>query len=55
MRYHHNHDLTEEEERRLEDLFNRLDIDKDGRIDVNDLTEALHQLQVPQFPGQVEV
>lgn len=49
------HDLTPEEGERLSHLFNQLDVDKDGLIDVNDLTEALHLLQVPVVPGQAQV
>ena len=49
------HDLSPEEEKRLSELFDRLDVDKDGRIDVNDLTEALHLLEIPVIPGQAQV
>ena len=48
-------DICPEEEARLAELFNRLDVNKDGKIDINDLTAALHQMQVPQVPGQAEV
>ena len=47
--------LSPEEEKRLADLFNRIDINKDGKIDISDLTTALHYMQVPQFPGQAQV
>ncbi|CAH1786844.1 unnamed protein product [Owenia fusiformis] len=47
-------DLSPEEQKRLQDLFNRLDVNKDGRIDVHDLTEALHNLKIPQVPGHAE-
>ncbi|XP_003742296.1 calcium-binding mitochondrial carrier protein SCaMC-2 [Galendromus occidentalis] len=41
------HELTLETERRLEDLFEKLDVNGDGRIDVSDLTEGLQKLGVP--------
>ena len=47
--------LPPEEEERLTELFNQLDVNKDGRIDVNDLGKALDQMQVPQIPGQAQV
>ena len=49
------HSLTPEDQKRLSELFDSLDVDKDGRIDVNDLTEALQQLEVPVIPGQAQV
>ena len=56
VKYSHD-ELTPEDEKRLSDLFERLDINKDGRINVKDLTEALHQLQVPKamVPGHAKV
>ena len=52
---HHHADLSAEERKRISDLFNRLDINKDGRIDIKDLTEALQTLRVPTVPGQAQV
>ena len=49
------HNLSPEDETRISDLFNRLDVNQDGKIDINDLTLALHQMQVPQVPGQAQV
>lgn len=46
---------THYDEARVQELFDRLDLDKDGRIDIKDLSDALHQLGVPQVPGQAEV
>lgn len=51
----HVHNLSPEEEQRLSGLFNRLDVNKDGRIDIHDLSEALNSMQVPQVPGQAQV
>ena len=48
-------DLPEEERKRLSDLFNQLDVNKDGKIDIRDLSEAWAKLHVPHRPGQAEV
>jgi Ca2+-binding EF-hand superfamily protein len=48
-------DISKEEEERLQKLFERLDVDKDGKISVDDLDKSLHQLGVPQVPGQAQV
>ena len=55
MIQHRHEDLSKEEEERLSDLFNRLDVNKDGKIDMKDLTEAWYQLEVPTVPGQAQV
>ena len=55
MKIHDHHHLSEEEEERLGKLFNELDLNKDGRICVDDLSRALHKLQIPQVPGQAQV
>ena len=47
--------LTKEDEERLSILFDRLDVNKDGKIDVKDLTEALHEMDVPKHPGHTQV
>ena len=44
-----------EDEERIAELFNQLDVNKDGRIDIHDLTEALAKLNIPQIPGQAQV
>jgi len=43
------------DELRLEELFRKLDVNGDGRIDIHDLSEALHRLKVPQLPGHAQV
>jgi Ca2+-binding EF-hand superfamily protein len=47
--------LSESEERRLSSLFNRLDVNHDGLIDVNDLSKALQKFHIPQLCGQAQV
>ncbi|CAL4136826.1 unnamed protein product, partial [Meganyctiphanes norvegica] len=44
----------DEDETRLEALFDSLDRDGNGRIDVDDLSEGLKKLSIPQIPGQSE-
>lgn len=41
------HDVCPETHRRLRDLFHKLDVDGDGRIDVKDLTAGLQKLGLP--------
>jgi len=55
--HHHCTDvkLSEKEERELSDLFNQLDVNRDGKIDVKDLTAAFRNLDVPHYPGHVKV
>ena len=43
------------DEHELEELFRRLDVNKDGRIDIHDLSEALRRLEVPEFADHAEV
>ena len=50
-----NVNLSQEDEERYAGLFNKLDVNKDGRIDIEDLTEALQQMQVPHLPGHAQV
>jgi len=40
---------------KVEDLFRQLDTNKDGRVDVKELTEGLSRLGVPTIPGQAQV
>ena len=40
---------------KIEELFRQLDANKDGRVDVNELTEGLSKLGVPTIPGQAQV
>ena len=48
-------ELSKHDEARIQELFDRLDLDKDGKIDIKDLSNAFHQLGVPQIPGQAQV
>ncbi|XP_014788605.1 calcium-binding mitochondrial carrier protein SCaMC-2 [Octopus bimaculoides] len=48
------HELSREEKEKLSALFNRLDVNKDGSIDIHDLSAALSQMEVPQVPGQAQ-
>lgn len=40
---------------KIEELFRQLDTNKDGRVDVKELTEGLGKLGVPTIPGQAQV
>ncbi|KAM3727740.1 putative calcium-binding mitochondrial carrier F55A11.4 [Dirofilaria immitis] len=51
--FHSNvHGISEEKERRLRELYERLDMNKDGTIDIRDLTNALKQ-KAPHIPSGV--
>lgn len=52
---HHDYELTSDEEEKFTDLFNRLDTNKDGRIDIHDLSEALKTMRVPQVEDHARV
>lgn len=41
---HYLHELPFADEKRLEELFNKLDIDSNGKIDIHDLSAALKEL-----------
>ena len=43
------------EKEKIEELFKQLDANKDGRVDVKELTEGLSRLGVPTIPGQAQV
>ena len=43
------------EKEKIEELFRQLDSNKDGRVDVKELTEGLSRLGVPTIPGQAQV
>jgi len=49
------HVSQESDGRRIEELFRKLDVNRDGRVDIHDLSEALHRLEVPQLPRHAEV
>lgn len=51
---HYYPELPTEVEERLEKLFKKLDLNEDGRIDINDLTTGLRKLGLPHTPGSVE-
>ena len=40
---------------KVKELFQQFDVNKDGRVDVKELTEGLSRLGVPTIPGQAEV
>ena len=48
-------DVSAEEEATLHELFETLDMNKDGKLDMNDLTKAMTNMQVPQVPGHAKV
>ena len=43
------------DEERIKQLFRELDVNNDGRIDVEELTEYLNKQGIPSVPGQAEV
>ena len=47
------HELSVEEEERLSKLFQTLDVDGNGKIDVHDLSKALHQVGVHEQYAEV--
>ena len=40
--------LSAEEEERFQDLFKKLDVNKDGRIEIHELAEGLKTMRVPE-------
>lgn len=52
---HHFYELPGENEERIEKLFRQLDVNGDGRIDFQDLTEGLKRLNIPFNPEDAEV
>lgn len=50
---HYLHELPQSEEERLEKLFKTIDADNNGRIDIRDLTQALHETGVHQGYAKV--
>ena len=43
------------DEARIEELFEKLDVNKDGRLDVKELSDGLHRLKIVREPEQAEV
>lgn len=50
---HYLHELPAQDEERLGTLFKKLDLDGNGRIDVHDLSKALHEAGVHERYAQV--
>ncbi|XP_059155487.1 calcium-binding mitochondrial carrier protein SCaMC-2-like [Physella acuta] len=46
--------LSPEEEKTLHEFFSKLDINQDGKLDLNDLKKAMSAMQLPQIPGHAE-
>ena len=46
---------TKEDEERFAQLFEKLDRDKDGKIDVHELREGLERLGLPNSSGTAQV
>jgi solute carrier family 25 phosphate transporter 23/24/25/41 len=47
------HELPQEDEERLENLFKSLDVDGNGKIDIHDLSVALREFGVNQTYAKV--
>ena len=43
------------DEERIEELFQKLDVNRDGRLDINELSDGLHRLKIHREPEQAEV
>ncbi|KAH9507443.1 hypothetical protein Btru_058086 [Bulinus truncatus] len=47
-------EISEKEKQSLHNLFVKLDLNNDGRIDMNDLVTAMTTMQLPQVPGHAK-
>lgn len=52
---HYLHELPAEDEKRFEKIFQKLDHDGNGRIDVKDLSKALRKVGVDKYYAEVRV
>ena len=52
---HPGHRYNEEDEKRFAELFELLDRNKDGRIDVNELREGIERMGLPNMSGTAQV
>lgn len=52
---HYLHELPQEDEERLGKLFNSLDLDGNGKIDIHDLSVALKEFGVSHRDAQVKI
>jgi len=52
---HYLHELPAQDEERLARLFQRLDLDGNGRVDVHDLSHALREVGVHSQYAQVHL
>ena len=50
---HYLHELPQEDEERIGKIFNTLDRDGNGKIDIYDLSAALKEFGVSQYDAQV--
>lgn len=51
----HYHELPVEDEKRFEQIFQKLDLDGNGRIDVKDLSKALRDVGVDKYYAEVYI
>lgn len=52
---HYLHELPVEDEKRLEKIFQKLDLDGNGKIDVKDLSKALREVGVDKYYAEVSI